>query len=180
METGFAIHIPAIDNFEEYEFLPGHFAIDRVLEVNSTDGGSTYTVKLQSGERETVSNAMLNPRRLLIAHASHRCHTRSYQTWTTDCSRWTSSRNDQSPMRNQTRVTMKFKSLEHVVSHDMRFYSPTAQRLRMDPKFNRRDLLALGVYRAAQPQADTLSSMTLWTLKIQTAMMLNPRMVCAG
>lgn len=56
VETGFAIHIPAIDNSEQYEFLPGHFAIDRVLEVNSTEGGSTYTVKLQSGERETVSN----------------------------------------------------------------------------------------------------------------------------
>ncbi|KAJ5606354.1 hypothetical protein N7510_009135 [Penicillium lagena] len=53
METAFAIHIPAVDNSEEYKFLPGHFAIDRVLEVNSTDGKSTYTVKLQSGERET-------------------------------------------------------------------------------------------------------------------------------
>lgn len=56
METEFGIHILAIDNSEEYEFLPGHFAIDRVLEVNSTDGGPTYTVKLQSGERETVSD----------------------------------------------------------------------------------------------------------------------------
>lgn len=59
--AGFAINVPSIDNPEDYAFLPGHFGIDRVLEVRSDEPqGPTYTVKLQSGELETMSYSQLS------------------------------------------------------------------------------------------------------------------------
>ncbi|KAJ5820555.1 hypothetical protein N7474_006146 [Penicillium riverlandense] len=59
--TEFAIHVPSIDNPEDYEFLPGHFTIDRILDVHSDEPqGPTYTVKLQSGELEKFSYSRLS------------------------------------------------------------------------------------------------------------------------
>ncbi|KAJ5623773.1 hypothetical protein N7510_000082 [Penicillium lagena] len=61
VKTEFAIHVPSIDNPEDYEFLPGHFAIESVLEVHSDEPqGATYTVKLQSGELERISYSQLS------------------------------------------------------------------------------------------------------------------------
>lgn len=52
----FAIHVPTVSNPEDYEYLPGHFVVREVLEVSDSPTELTYTVRLQSGERETVSD----------------------------------------------------------------------------------------------------------------------------
>ena len=51
----FEIIPPVIPNSNDYEYLPGHFAVRRILELHSTTEKPLYTVRLQSGERETVS-----------------------------------------------------------------------------------------------------------------------------
>lgn len=51
----FEITPPVIPNSNDYEYLPGHFAVRRILELHSATEKPLYTVRLQSGERETVS-----------------------------------------------------------------------------------------------------------------------------
>lgn len=51
----FEIIPPVISNSNDYEYLPGHFAVRRILELHSTTEKPLYTVRLQSGERATVS-----------------------------------------------------------------------------------------------------------------------------
>ena len=51
LQNGFFVDIPKIPNKDEYEHLPGHFTVDRVLSEYSHDG---YLVKLRSGEVELV------------------------------------------------------------------------------------------------------------------------------
>src|SRR4051812_39545717 len=51
LHNGFFIDIPQIPNKDEYEYLPGHFTVDRVLSEYPQDG---YLVKLRSGEVESV------------------------------------------------------------------------------------------------------------------------------
>jgi len=49
------IVLPTIDNIHEYEYLPGHSKIDRILNLDTENPkGPFYTVRLQSGERTTV------------------------------------------------------------------------------------------------------------------------------
>jgi hypothetical protein len=51
LQNEFFIDIPKIPNKDEYEHLPGHFAVDRVLSEYSQD---RYLVKLRSGEVDLV------------------------------------------------------------------------------------------------------------------------------
>jgi hypothetical protein len=51
LQNGFFIDIPNIPNKHDYEHLPGHFTVDRVLSECSHD---KYLVKLRSGEIELV------------------------------------------------------------------------------------------------------------------------------
>ena len=51
LQNEFFIDIPKIPNKDEYEHLPGHFTVDRVLSEYSQD---RYLVKLRSGEVELV------------------------------------------------------------------------------------------------------------------------------
>lgn len=49
------IDVPTVDNPDDYEYLPGHFAVGRILDIDSTNPqGPQYTVRLRSGEKETV------------------------------------------------------------------------------------------------------------------------------
>lgn len=51
----FEIPMPTVDNPSDYEYLPGHFAARRILRIDPTNPQRPmYTVRLQSGERETV------------------------------------------------------------------------------------------------------------------------------
>jgi hypothetical protein len=51
LQNGFYVDIPKIPNKDEYEHLPGHFTVDRVLSEHSQE---RYLVKLRSGEVELV------------------------------------------------------------------------------------------------------------------------------
>ena len=51
LQNGFFVDIPKIPNKDEYEHLPGHFTVDRVLSEYPQD---RYLVKLRSGEVELV------------------------------------------------------------------------------------------------------------------------------
>ena len=54
------IVVPTIDYQSDYEYLPGHFAVRRILEMKSDDPKKpSYTVRLQSGERETVFHSCI-------------------------------------------------------------------------------------------------------------------------
>jgi chromodomain-helicase-DNA-binding protein 4 len=54
--SSFEIVPPAVSNPNDYEYLPGHFVARRILEIDSSTAEKPlYTVRLQSGERETVS-----------------------------------------------------------------------------------------------------------------------------
>ncbi|KAJ5482847.1 hypothetical protein N7539_006293 [Penicillium diatomitis] len=49
------VHVPHIDNPEDYEFLPGHFRVRHILQIDSRNPDRPiYTVRLTSGERATV------------------------------------------------------------------------------------------------------------------------------
>lgn len=52
----FVVHVPTVSNANDYPFLPGHSIVRHVSEVSDTPGDLAYIVRLQSGERETVSN----------------------------------------------------------------------------------------------------------------------------
>ncbi|KAJ5706925.1 hypothetical protein N7488_006726 [Penicillium malachiteum] len=49
------IVVPSIDNLSEYEYLPGHFSVRRIMKlVSDNPKKPLYTVRLQSGEQETM------------------------------------------------------------------------------------------------------------------------------
>lgn len=53
--SSFEISVPMVDNPSDYEYLPGHFAARRILRIDPTSPQQPmYTVRLRSGERETV------------------------------------------------------------------------------------------------------------------------------
>lgn len=53
----FTIVPPIVPNPNDYEYLPGHFVARRILDIDSSAANKPlYTVRLQSGERETVSS----------------------------------------------------------------------------------------------------------------------------
>jgi hypothetical protein len=55
MSTVVGITLPTVENIHEYEFLPGHFVVRRILQLDAEDAKKpSYTVRLQSGERATV------------------------------------------------------------------------------------------------------------------------------
>lgn len=52
---------PISENPSDYKYLPGHFVARRILHVDSTDPQQPlYTVRLRSGERETVRHNHLS------------------------------------------------------------------------------------------------------------------------
>lgn len=52
--------VPTVDNPGDYEYLPGHFAVRRILHIDPHDAKKpVFTVRLQSGERETVRSKRL-------------------------------------------------------------------------------------------------------------------------
>jgi chromodomain-helicase-DNA-binding protein 4 len=49
--------VPTVTNSSNYKYLPGHFAVRRILKMNSDNPKTPlYTVRLKSGERQTVGN----------------------------------------------------------------------------------------------------------------------------
>lgn len=53
--SSFEVVVPIVANTNDYNYLPGHFAVRRILKMNSDNPRKPlYTVRLQSGERETV------------------------------------------------------------------------------------------------------------------------------
>jgi len=56
----FEIVPPVIPNPNDYEYLPGHFAVRSILELDSTTEKPLYTVRLQSGERQTVRTQLIS------------------------------------------------------------------------------------------------------------------------
>lgn len=55
LSTAVGVSLPTIENAHEYEYLPGHFVIRRILRLDAEDPKKpSYTVRLQSGERATV------------------------------------------------------------------------------------------------------------------------------
>ena len=68
-----AVEVPKLENSEEYEYLPGHFDVRYIInEKWDEEGEAMYTVRLRSGELQTVSlelwlllgSDMLTPRAL--------------------------------------------------------------------------------------------------------------------
>ncbi|KAJ5136201.1 hypothetical protein N7448_004755 [Penicillium atrosanguineum] len=55
--SSFKIVPPAVSNPNDYEYLPGHFVARRILDIDSSTAKEPlYTVRLQSGERETMTH----------------------------------------------------------------------------------------------------------------------------
>lgn len=55
------IIVPSVDNPSDYEYLPGHFAVRRILHLESDDPKKPiYSVRLESGESVTVSDHLPN------------------------------------------------------------------------------------------------------------------------
>lgn len=53
--------VPIVENPSDYKYLPGHFVARRILHVDSTDPQQPlYTVRLRTGERETVRHNHLS------------------------------------------------------------------------------------------------------------------------
>lgn len=49
------IRVPIVDNPSDYEYLPGHFMVRRILRIDSSNPEKPlYIVRLASGERATV------------------------------------------------------------------------------------------------------------------------------
>ncbi|KAJ5638068.1 hypothetical protein N7490_007947 [Penicillium lividum] len=56
MDSNFEIVVPTVDHESEYEYLPGHFTVLRILKLDSENPQKpSYTVRLLSGERQTMS-----------------------------------------------------------------------------------------------------------------------------
>ncbi|CAI7660537.1 unnamed protein product [Penicillium pancosmium] len=55
LSTAVGVALPTIENAHEYEYLPGHFVVRRILRLDAEDPKKpSYTVRLQSGERATM------------------------------------------------------------------------------------------------------------------------------
>ncbi|KAJ5729894.1 uncharacterized protein N7483_004402 [Penicillium malachiteum] len=55
-DSSLEIVVPDIDNLSEYEYLPGHFAVRRIMKLISENPKKpVYTVRLRSGEQETMT-----------------------------------------------------------------------------------------------------------------------------
>jgi hypothetical protein len=55
LSTAVGVALPTIENAHEYEYLPGHFVVRRILRLDAEDPKKPfYTVRLQSGEHATV------------------------------------------------------------------------------------------------------------------------------
>jgi hypothetical protein len=53
--TTIEIRVPIVDNPSDYEYLPGHFKVRRIMRIDSSNPERPlYTVRLASGERSTV------------------------------------------------------------------------------------------------------------------------------
>ncbi|KAJ5679641.1 hypothetical protein N7462_007885 [Penicillium macrosclerotiorum] len=58
--SSFEIIVPKVKNPTDYEYLPGHFAVNRILRrIMDNPDKPSYTVLLKSGERETMSSDRL-------------------------------------------------------------------------------------------------------------------------
>ncbi|KAJ5659612.1 hypothetical protein N7507_006063 [Penicillium longicatenatum] len=56
MQSSMEIVVPTVDHEKDYEYLPGHFSVRRILELNSENPKKpSYTVRLQSGEQQTMT-----------------------------------------------------------------------------------------------------------------------------
>jgi hypothetical protein len=54
------IRVPLVDNPSDYEYLPGHFKVQRIMRIDSSNPEKPlYTVRLASGERSTVRAPLL-------------------------------------------------------------------------------------------------------------------------
>jgi hypothetical protein len=59
MQSSMEIVVPTVDHEKDYEYLPGHFSVRRILKLNSENSKKpSYTVRLQSGEQQTVRAAI--------------------------------------------------------------------------------------------------------------------------
>ena len=67
----FEIIVPTVNNPEDYEYLPGHFEVHRILAVDMHE--PKLIVRLRSGEAQTVSEDKLsiNLKRCLTDHDFH-------------------------------------------------------------------------------------------------------------
>lgn len=55
------IRVPIVDNPGDYEYLPGHFKVRRIMWIDSSNPEKPlYTVRLASGERSTVRAPFLH------------------------------------------------------------------------------------------------------------------------
>lgn len=55
MKPFIEIAVPTVHHESDYEYLPGHFAVRRILKLDSENPQKpSYTVRLQSGEQQTV------------------------------------------------------------------------------------------------------------------------------
>ncbi|KAJ5109208.1 hypothetical protein N7456_005883 [Penicillium angulare] len=55
VSSSLEVVVPIATNLSDYEYLPGHFIVNRILKMNSDDiKNPLYTVRLQSGERQTI------------------------------------------------------------------------------------------------------------------------------
>ncbi|OJJ40391.1 hypothetical protein ASPWEDRAFT_33774 [Aspergillus wentii DTO 134E9] len=54
-----SVEVPGIASYEEYEFIPGHFDVRRVISEISDADRFLYKIELRSGEVETVSSSRL-------------------------------------------------------------------------------------------------------------------------
>ncbi|KAI9932811.1 hypothetical protein MW887_009063 [Aspergillus wentii] len=54
-----SVEVPGIASYEEYEFIPGHFDVRRVISEISDADKFLYKIELRSGEVETVSSSRL-------------------------------------------------------------------------------------------------------------------------
>jgi hypothetical protein len=59
-EKAVAVEVPAINNEEEYDFLPGHSIIRHIMAVQHTANGDFYRVELESSDKELVSECSQN------------------------------------------------------------------------------------------------------------------------
>lgn len=58
MNHSIGIVVPTVDHESDYEYLPGHFAVRRILKLHSENPQKpSYTIRLQSGEQQTVRTA---------------------------------------------------------------------------------------------------------------------------
>ncbi|KAJ5898915.1 hypothetical protein N7495_003659 [Penicillium taxi] len=58
-ETTFEVIIPSVENPKDYKYLPGHNSVRRILSVEPDRDNPIYTIRLHSGERQTITHQRL-------------------------------------------------------------------------------------------------------------------------